>query len=100
MVEPGERRSLGRGTPISLAWWSQGNGVRARAKRRLIDAILRREGRRIAGGIVMLVLALVAVGVFAGFRTHVFLCAEVVATALVLGLCARVDVTRRRRGRT
>jgi hypothetical protein len=48
----------------------------------------------------MLVLALVAVGVFAGFRTHVFLCAEVVAIALVLGLCARVDVTRRRRGRT
>jgi hypothetical protein len=46
----------------------------------------------------MLVLALVAVGVFAGFRTHVFLCAEVVAIALVLGLCARVDVTRRRRG--
>jgi exosortase/archaeosortase len=46
----------------------------------------------------MLVPALVAVGVFAGFRTHVFLCAEVVAIALVLGLCTSVDVTRRRRG--
>jgi hypothetical protein len=80
MLESGERRP------------------RARTKRRLIDALVRRESRRIVGGIVVLVLALVAVGVFAGFRTRAFLCAEVVAIALVLGLCARVDVTRRRRG--
>jgi hypothetical protein len=81
MVKSGERRS------------------NASIKRRLIDALVRREGRRTVGGIVVLVLALVALGVLAGFRTRAFLSAEVAAIALVLGLCARADMTRRRRDR-
>jgi hypothetical protein len=79
MVESGERSSRG---PTS---------------RRLIDALVRREGRRTVGGIVALVLALVALGVLAGFRARAFLGAEVAAIALVLGLCARAGAARRRR---
>jgi hypothetical protein len=71
---------------------------RARSKRRLVDELVRREGRRTVGGIMALALAVVAIGVLAGFRTRVFLFAEVVAIALVLGLCARVDASRRRGG--
>jgi hypothetical protein len=44
---------------------------------------------------IALALIVVAVGVFAGFRTRAFLIVEVVAITLVLGLCARVDASRR-----
>jgi hypothetical protein len=68
---------------------------RARSRRRLVVELWGREGRRTVSAGVALVLVVIAVGIFAGFRARAFLIAEVVAITLVLGLCARVDASRR-----
>jgi hypothetical protein len=85
-------RAMAADGPVMVK--SQAGFSRARATRRLVAEMWAREGRRTVSAAIALALIVVAVGVFAGFRTRAFLIVEVVAVTLVLGLCARVDASR------
>jgi hypothetical protein len=63
----------------------------AQTRRPAEDArkLWRSEARRTIGALLLVLLALLALGIKAGFRTPIFIGAEIVAIALVLIACSR-----------